>query len=147
MKEFCILWTWWFWQTYLKQCGITFNNNFTQLFIISRYTSLLVYSCKWRIFVFCDQICFQLDYVKVSHLILYLFPFDIFSSPGQRPCELLPSLGGRRPSVRRKLSHLNLLLWHRWTKLYLTWKGWSLGGSLSKLCPKVPPSIPDGCCY
>jgi hypothetical protein len=27
------------------------------------------------------------------------------SSPGQRPCELLPSLG-----VRRKLSHLNLLL-------------------------------------
>ena len=39
----------------------------------------------------------------------------LFSSPGQRPVELLPSLGVRRPSVRpsvvrRKLSHLNLLL-------------------------------------
>jgi hypothetical protein len=40
----------------------------------------------------------------------------------------LPSLGVcRRPSVvRHKLSHLNLLLWNRWTKLNLTWQGWSL---------------------
>jgi hypothetical protein len=31
-----------------------------------------------------------------------------------------------RPSVvRRKLSHLNLLLWNCWTKLNQTWKGWS----------------------
>ena len=66
----------------------------------------------------------------------------IFSSPGKRPGELLPSLGGRHPSVvRRKLSHLNLLLWNHWTKLNLTWQGWSLGGSLSKLCPTAPPSI------
>jgi hypothetical protein len=28
-----------------------------------------------------------------------------------------------------------------------TWQGWSLGGSLSKLCPTAPPSIQDGCCY
>ena len=37
----------------------------------------------------------------------------IISSPGQRPCELLPSLGIRPSVVRRNLSHLNLLLWSR----------------------------------
>jgi hypothetical protein len=31
------------------------------------------------------------------------------------------------------------------TKLNQTWQGWSLGGSLSKLCPTAPPSIQDGC--
>jgi hypothetical protein len=35
--------------------------------------------------------------------------------------------------------HLNLLLWNRWTILNQTWKGWSLGGSLSKLCQTAPP--------
>ena len=49
--------------------------------------------------------------------------------------------------VRRKLSHLNLLLWNSWTKLNQTWQGWSLGESLSKLCPTALPSIQDGCCY
>jgi hypothetical protein len=65
------------------------------------------------------------------------------------PGELLPSLGIRRPLavVPRKLSHLNLLLWNGWPKLNLTWQGWSLGGSLSKLCPTAPPSIQDGWCY
>ena len=37
-----------------------------------------------------------------------------------------------------KRSHLNLLLWNRWTKLNQTWQGWSLDGSLSKLCPTAP---------
>ena len=73
---------------------------------------------------------------------------ELFSSPGQRPCELLPSIGVRRhPSVHCKLSHLNLLLWNLWTELNQTWQGWSLGGSLSNLCPTAPPSIQDGCCY
>jgi hypothetical protein len=49
--------------------------------------------------------------------------------------------------VRRILSNLNLLLWNTWTKLNQTWQGWSLDGSLSKLCPSDPPSIQDGCCY
>ena len=49
--------------------------------------------------------------------------------------------------IRRKLSHLNLLLWNPWTKLNQTWQRWSLGGSLSKFCPTNPPSIQDGCCY
>ena len=53
----------------------------------------------------------------------------------------------RQSVVRRKLSHLNLLLWNRWTKLNLTWQGWSLGRSLSKLCLTAPLSIQDGCCY
>jgi hypothetical protein len=61
---------------------------------------------------------------------------------------LLPSLGIRRPSVvRHKLSHLNLLLWNPWTELNQTWEGWSLGGSLSKLCLTDLPSFQDGCCY
>jgi hypothetical protein len=47
----------------------------------------------------------------------------------------------------RREEHLNLLLWNRWTKLNQTWQGWSLGGSLSKLCPTAPPSIQDGHCY
>ena len=38
-----------------------------------------------------------------------------------------------------KKSHLNLLLWNRWTKLKQIWQGWSLGGSLSILCPTAPP--------
>ena len=46
-----------------------------------------------------------------------------------------------------KRSHLNLLLWNRWTKLNQTWQGWSLGGSLSNLCPTARPSIQDGRCY
>jgi hypothetical protein len=28
-----------------------------------------------------------------------------------------------------------------------TWQEFSLGGSLSKLCPTALPSIQDGCCY
>ena len=28
-----------------------------------------------------------------------------------------------------------------------TWHIWSLGVSLSKLCPTAPPSIQDGCCF
>jgi hypothetical protein len=37
-------------------CGITFNNDFTKLFIINGGLlggkTVLVYSCKWRIFIF-----------------------------------------------------------------------------------------------
>ena len=40
-----------------------------------------------------------------------------------------------------KRSHLNLLLWNRWTKWNQTWQWWSLGGSLSKLCPSAPSCI------
>jgi hypothetical protein len=69
-----------------------------------------------------------------------------------KSCSFLPHLAKGHVSfchhlasvVRRKLSHLNLLLW---TKLKQTWLGWSLGGSRSKLCPTDPPSIQDGCCY
>jgi hypothetical protein len=43
--------------------------------------------------------------------------------------------------VCHELSHLNLLLWNPWTKLNQTWQGWSLGGSLSKLCLTDPPSF------
>jgi hypothetical protein len=56
---------------------------------------------------------------KLYHLRLRVECTLFLSSPGQKPCELLPSLGvRRRPSVvHRQLSHLNRLLWNRWTKL------------------------------
>jgi hypothetical protein len=38
-----------------------------------------------------------------------------------------------------KRSHLNFLLRNCWTKINQTWQGWSLGGSLSKLCPTARP--------
>ena len=57
---------------------------------------------------------------KTSKTLFWPVNFSVFiSPPGQRPCKLLPSL-----VVRRKLSHLNLLLWNPWTKLSQTWQGW-----------------------
>jgi hypothetical protein len=32
--------------------GITFNKDFTKLFIINKGKTVLVYSCKWKIFIF-----------------------------------------------------------------------------------------------
>ena len=61
-----------------------------------------------------------------------------FSSSGQRPSEILPSLDDRPSVVCRKLSHINLL-WNYWTKLNQTWQEWSLGGPLSKLCMTAHP--------
>jgi hypothetical protein len=58
-----------------------------------------------------------------------------------------PSVPVRPSVVRRKLSHLNLLLWKPWTELNQTWQGWSLGGYLSILCPTAPPSIQNDRCY
>ena len=85
----------------------------------------------------------KFDQYRVWCSIFYFKLVDciLFSSPGQGQvsfCHHLASV------VRRKLSHLNLLLW---TKLNQTWQGWSLGGSLSNLCPTDPPCIQDGCCY
>ena len=69
----------------------------------------------------------------IQSILSELLNSSLFSSPGQRPCELLPSLGIRRHLfvLHRKLSHLNFLLW---TKLSQAWQG----GSLSKLCPDSP---------
>jgi hypothetical protein len=50
-----------------------------------------------------------------------------------RPCELLPSLFVRRPSVN--ISHFNLLLRNHWGNCNQTLVEWSLGGPLPKLCP------------
>jgi hypothetical protein len=38
----------------------------------------------------------------------------------------------------------NLLLWNYWANLNQTLLKWSLGGSLSKLCPSAPSCIQDG---
>ena len=42
--------------------------------------------------------------------------------------------------VRRKLSHLNLLLRNHWANCRQTLMEWSLDGPLPKLCPVIPTS-------
>jgi hypothetical protein len=66
-----------------------------------------------------------------------------FSSPGLWPGELLPSLGVRRPSVvRRKLSHLNLLLRNHWANCNQPLVEWSLGIHVKTPPTKTPPFLP-----
>jgi hypothetical protein len=67
----------------------------------------------------------------------------VFSSPGHRPCELLSWVSVRRPSV--SFSHLNLLLWHRWTDFNQTCQKCSLDGPLPDLCFWCWFEIQHGC--
>ena len=60
-----------------------------------------------------------------------------------RPCELLPSLFVRRPSVN--ISHFNLLLRNHWANCNQTLVVLPLGGPPGKLCPVIPTSNQDGC--
>ena len=60
-----------------------------------------------------------------------------------RPCELLPSLFVRRPSVN--ISHFNLLLRNHWANCNQTLVEWSLDGPLPKLCPVIPNYNQGGC--
>ena len=55
-----------------------------------------------------------------------------------RPCELLPSLFFRRPSVN--ISHFNLLL----RNCNQTLEEWSFSDLLPQLCPVIPTSNQDG---
>jgi hypothetical protein len=68
---------------------------------------------------------------------------NIFSSPVHRPCELLSCVSVRRPSVR--FSHLNLLLWNRWTEISQTCQKCSLDGPLPDLCFWCWFEIQHGC--
>ena len=67
----------------------------------------------------------------------------IFSSPGHRPCELLSWVSVRRPSV--SFSHLNFLLWNRWTDFNQTCQKCSLDGPLPDLCFWCRFEIQHGC--
>jgi hypothetical protein len=71
----------------------------------------------------------------------------IFSSPGHRPCELLSWVSVLRPSVRPSVSfsHLNLLLWNRWTEITQTCQKRSLDGPLPDLCFWCWFEIQHGC--
>jgi hypothetical protein len=66
----------------------------------------------------------------------------IFCPPGFKPCELLPSLFVRRPSV--SISHFNLLLRNNWANCNQTLVQPSLGVSLPKMSPVIPTSNQDG---
>jgi hypothetical protein len=76
---------------------------------------ILQYSILWKLLV--DRYFWIIMEDKLN-ILLIMLNYGIFSSPGQRPCELLPSLGihcpssSVRPSYVVKLSHLNLLLWN-----------------------------------
>ena len=59
-----------------------------------------------------------------------------------RPCELLPSLFVRRPSVN--ISYFNLLLRNHCANCNQTLVEWSLDGPLPKLCQVIPTSKKDG---
>ena len=67
----------------------------------------------------------------------------VFSSPGHRPCELLSWVSVRHPSV--SFSHLNLLLWNRWTEISQTCQKCSLDGPLPDLCFWCWFEIQHGC--
>ena len=60
---------------------------------------------------------FVFYYLDVTFLIGQVF----FSSPGQRPCELLSSLGVRRPSVRRPSVRPCLWLGIYWVLCKFKW--------------------------
>ena len=66
----------------------------------------------------------------------------VFSSPGLRPCELM-SWVSVCPSV--SFSHLNLLLWNRWTEISQTCQKCSLDGPLPDLCFWCWFEIQHGC--
>ena len=68
--------------------------------------------------------------------------YSVFSSPGLYPCELLPSLFVRHPSVN--ISHFNLLLKNHWANYNQTLVKWSLDCPLPNLCPVIPNSSQDG---
>ena len=59
-----------------------------------------------------------------------------------RPCELLPSLFVRRPSVN--ISHFNLLHRNHWANCNQTLVEWSLGDPLPELCLVIPTSNQNG---
>jgi hypothetical protein len=75
-------------------------------------------------------------YTFISNNISLLFhPLSL------SPCELLPSLFIRRPSVN--ISHFNLLLRNHWANWNQTLVEWSLDGPLPQLCPVIPTSNQD----
>jgi hypothetical protein len=82
---------------------------------------------------------FILQFMKGEEWRLFLC---FFSSPGHRPCELL-SWVSVRPSV--SFSHLNLLLWNRWTEISQTCQKCSLDGPLPDLCFWCWFEIQHGC--
>ena len=106
---------------------------------------------------FCPKFVTPIINLKMSifEYIIFLEPYNsyigylkaLFSSPGHRPCELLSWVSVRRPSVRPSVSfsHLNLLLWNRWTEISQTCQKCSLDGPLPDLCFWCWFEIQHGC--
>jgi hypothetical protein len=117
---------------------------FFKSFVSSKFSSWICIS--WRMILLGREVMSRIVSLYVREVVS-LQPFsrhfhDYVHFSFSR-LQLLFAITCHPSVVRHKLSHLNLLLWNPWTKLNQTWQG----GSLSQLCPTVPPSIQDGCCY
>jgi hypothetical protein len=94
------------------------------------------------------KMCSKVQY-KVSIFIIQRFKINrlkvfwpFLAHLAFRPCELLPSLFVRCPSVN--ISHFNLLIRNHWANCNQTLVEWSLGNPLPKLCPVILTSNQDG---
>jgi hypothetical protein len=86
-----------------------------------------------RMFMHIMEVCMSTGFWwPGGGIICVLQTHFIFSSPGHRPCELLSWVSICRPSV--SFSHLNLLLWNRWTDFNQTCQKCLLVGPLLDLC-------------
>ena len=97
------------------------------------YPTHLIYTC----------LIFPCQHFAVVSCLALCSPLFFFSSPGHRPCELLPWVSVRRPSV--SFSHLNLLFWNHWTELNQTCQKYSLDDPLLDLCFWCWFEIQHGC--
>ena len=125
---------------------MTFFQRYTYFPIIRTYLLMLEHSDK-------NVISLEMLYIPFYlvcgswHCIRDMSNCFFFSSPGHRPCELLSWVSVRRPSVRPSVSfsHLNLLLWNRWTEISQTCQKCSLDGPLPDLCFWCWFEIQHGC--
>ena len=102
--------------------------------------SSLPLKCLFTKPLFIKQLSFRKNiYLKSNHRHIFIC---FLAHLAFRPCELLPSLFVRRPSVN--ISHFNLLLRNHQANCNQTLVEWSLGCILPKLCPVIPASNQDG---
>ena len=92
---------------------------------------------RWYyVFFFFQNHCSHLGTALIpAHGQSYFTKHCIFSSPGHRPCELLPSLGFVVVIVVVvNILCKHLLLWNYWTEFIETWHDYTLGCPSQKSC-------------
>ena len=126
-----------------------FSSNFQILILFVLYfknykRQMVSWNCKHvqhvKIYLPCN---FEVNPITHFGVIALFSSFFFFSSPGHRPGELLSWVSVRRPSV--SFTHVNLLLWNRWTDFNQTCQKCSLDGPLPDLCFWCWFEIQHGC--